>query len=177
MSRFIINLLWQFALPGLVLLFFAYRDRSDGKPDYVVPWLLFAAIIGAAWTMPIATQSRIARSPSPCRCGSGPGWRSPAFCCIASESSRSGGSVGRGGGAGPSYRRLVRRGDHHGEGPPSTSAAIRRRPRLVGTSAARRMVAKRGRPARYGSAIGGPSARSARRRGWRRARHAQRSRH
>jgi hypothetical protein len=86
MSRFIINLLWQFALPGLVLLFFAYRDRSDGKPDYVVPWLLFAAIIGAAWTMPIATQSRIARSPSPCRCGSGPGWRSPAS--VASPVSR-----------------------------------------------------------------------------------------
>jgi hypothetical protein len=57
-ARFIINLLWQFALPGLGLLFFAYRDRYDGKPDYVVPWLLFAAIIGAAWTIPIATRSR-----------------------------------------------------------------------------------------------------------------------
>ena len=44
-ARFIINLLWQFALPGLGLLFFAYRDRYDGKPDYVVPWLLFAAIV------------------------------------------------------------------------------------------------------------------------------------
>jgi hypothetical protein len=57
-ARFIINLLWQFALPGLGLLFFAYRDRYDGKPDYVVPWLLFAAVIGAAWTIPIAARSR-----------------------------------------------------------------------------------------------------------------------
>ncbi len=57
-ARFIINLLWQFALPGLGLLFFAYRDRYDGKPDYVVPWFLFAAVIGAAWTIPIGTRSR-----------------------------------------------------------------------------------------------------------------------
>jgi hypothetical protein len=57
-ARFIVNLLWQFAVPGLALLFFAYRDRYDGKPDYVVPWLLFAAVIGAAWTIPIARQSR-----------------------------------------------------------------------------------------------------------------------
>jgi hypothetical protein len=57
-ARFIINLVWQFAVPGLALLFFAYRDRYDGKPDYVVPWLLFAAVIGAAWTIPIARRSR-----------------------------------------------------------------------------------------------------------------------
>ena len=52
-ARFIINLLWQFALPGLGLLFFAYRDRYDGKPPYVIPWFLFAAIVGAAWTAPL----------------------------------------------------------------------------------------------------------------------------
>jgi hypothetical protein len=57
-ARFIINLLWEFALPGLALLYFAYRDRYDGKPDYVVPWFLFAAVIGAGWTIPIATRSR-----------------------------------------------------------------------------------------------------------------------
>ena len=45
--------LWQFGLPGLALLFFAYRDRYDGKPPYVIPWFLFAAIVGAAWTVPL----------------------------------------------------------------------------------------------------------------------------
>jgi hypothetical protein len=49
----IINLLWQFGLPGLGLLFFAYRDRYDGTPPYVIPWFLFAAVVGAAWTVPI----------------------------------------------------------------------------------------------------------------------------
>lgn len=47
------HLWWQFGLPGLALLFFAYRDRYDGKPPYVIPWFLFAAIVGAAWTVPL----------------------------------------------------------------------------------------------------------------------------
>ena len=52
------SVLWQFAIPGLALLFFAYRDRYDGKPPYVIPWFLFAAIVGAAWTAPIPTSPR-----------------------------------------------------------------------------------------------------------------------
>jgi hypothetical protein len=50
------SFLWQFALPGAILLFFAYRDRYDGKPPYVIPWFLFAAIVGAAWTAPLLMQ-------------------------------------------------------------------------------------------------------------------------
>jgi len=46
-ARFAFNIFWQFAIPGLGLLYFAYRDRYDGKPDYVIPWFLFAAILGA----------------------------------------------------------------------------------------------------------------------------------
>ena len=52
-ARFVLNVTWQFGLPGLALLFFAYRDRYDGKPPYVIPWFLFAAIVGAAWTVPL----------------------------------------------------------------------------------------------------------------------------
>lgn len=44
---------WQFAIPGAALLLLAYRDRYDGKPPYVIPWFLFAAIVGAAWTVPL----------------------------------------------------------------------------------------------------------------------------
>jgi RsiW-degrading membrane proteinase PrsW (M82 family) len=50
------HLLWQFAIPGAILLLFAYRDRYDGKPPYVIPWFLFAAIVGAAWTAPLLMQ-------------------------------------------------------------------------------------------------------------------------
>jgi len=50
------SVLWQFALPGAILLLFAYRDRYDGKPPYVIPWFLFAAIVGAAWTAPLLMQ-------------------------------------------------------------------------------------------------------------------------
>jgi hypothetical protein len=55
-ARLVFNLTWQFGLPGLALLLFAYRDRSDGKPPYVIPWFLFAAIVGAAWTAPLLTS-------------------------------------------------------------------------------------------------------------------------
>ena len=51
--RLLWTLLWQFGLPGLGLFVFAYRDRYDGRPDYVVPWFIFAALIGAAWTTPL----------------------------------------------------------------------------------------------------------------------------
>jgi len=54
-ARLVLSLAWQFGLPGLGLLVFAYRDRYDGKPDYVVPWFFFAAVVGAAWTAPITT--------------------------------------------------------------------------------------------------------------------------
>ncbi len=50
------SILWQFAIPGAILLLFAYRDRYDGKPPYVIPWFLFAAIVGAAWTAPLLMQ-------------------------------------------------------------------------------------------------------------------------
>jgi hypothetical protein len=52
-ARLVLDLAWQFGLPGLALLFFAYRDRYDGKPPFVIPWFLFAAIVGAAWTVPL----------------------------------------------------------------------------------------------------------------------------
>ena len=52
-ARIVFCLTWQFGLPGLALLVFAYRDRYDGTPPYVIPWFLFAAIVGAAWTVPL----------------------------------------------------------------------------------------------------------------------------
>jgi hypothetical protein len=55
-ARLVFNLVWQFAIPGVGLLYFAYRDRYDGRPDYVIPWFLFAAMLGAVWSLPILTQ-------------------------------------------------------------------------------------------------------------------------
>lgn len=56
-------LIAQVALPAVVLLFAAWRDRYDGKPDYVVPWVLFAGIMWAAWALPVGpSPPRLRRS-------------------------------------------------------------------------------------------------------------------
>lgn len=49
-------LMAQVALPAVVLLFAAWRDRYDGKPDYVVPWIVFAGIMWAAWALPVGSS-------------------------------------------------------------------------------------------------------------------------
>ena len=54
----------QVALPAAVLLVAAWRDRNDGRPDYVVPWVVFAAIMWVAWTLPAGSPPpRLRRSP------------------------------------------------------------------------------------------------------------------
>jgi hypothetical protein len=56
-------LLAQVALPAIVLLFAAWRDRYDGKPDYVVPWVVFAGVVWAAWALPVGlSPPRLRRS-------------------------------------------------------------------------------------------------------------------
>jgi hypothetical protein len=48
----------QIALPAIVLAIAAWRDRYDGKPDYVVPWVVFAGIMWAAWAVPVGPRPR-----------------------------------------------------------------------------------------------------------------------
>ena len=52
----------QIALPAIALAIAAWRDRYDGKPDYVVPWVVFACILWAAWAVPVGSRSRVYRS-------------------------------------------------------------------------------------------------------------------
>ena len=56
MRRYVAAFLWQLALPGAALLFAAWRDRHDGRPDYVVPWIVFAGILWAAWSVPVGSS-------------------------------------------------------------------------------------------------------------------------
>ncbi len=56
-------LMAQIAIPAVVLLWAAWRDRYDGKPDYVVPWLVFAGVMWAAWALPVGSSPpRLRRS-------------------------------------------------------------------------------------------------------------------
>ena len=53
--------LWQIVLPGTALLIALRADRRDGRPDYVLPWIAFAAVLCLAWSVPLR---RNARTPS-----------------------------------------------------------------------------------------------------------------
>jgi hypothetical protein len=43
----------EVAVPAIAIAIAWWRDRYDGKPDYVVPWVIFAAVVGTAWALPI----------------------------------------------------------------------------------------------------------------------------
>jgi hypothetical protein len=53
--RLLTALVGQIALPGLVLLYALRIDRRDGRPDYVVPWIIFAGILWTAWNLPVGS--------------------------------------------------------------------------------------------------------------------------
>lgn len=53
-------LVWHIVVPGLALLVALRADRRDGRPDYVLPWVIFAAIVGAAWTVPVPGRAKSA---------------------------------------------------------------------------------------------------------------------
>jgi hypothetical protein len=58
MATMALRLLWQYAVPGIALLYALRLDRRDGKPDYVVPWMMFAAVLWVAWSIPIRSTRR-----------------------------------------------------------------------------------------------------------------------
>jgi hypothetical protein len=59
----VLTLSAQLLVPGAVLLFAAWRDRSDGKPAYVIPWIVFSSILAAAWLIPVPRSNRFGHVP------------------------------------------------------------------------------------------------------------------